>query len=166
MTDREIAFSRMQQLPVEDLHRASMTSDEMLLLGRAFGAVGREVTEHTIAVDKLEDYDWNRLRRSLGQLVLTCQLLSKGMRPDEFYSRVTIERQRQEELLKAGKFKWSCASHERGGGTDFVTNSDRLAVVAEEVGEVFECETYEEQKKEVVQVAACAVAWLEAIGIE
>lgn len=77
------------------------------------------------------------------------------------------ERMRQEELKRQGKFKHTCA--------DVMPNAERLAVLAEEFGEVSRhvCEeliaerldTAERLKlhAELVQVAAVAVAWAEAL---
>ena len=95
---------------------------------------------------------------------------------------VVRERLRQDELVRAGKFSWNCAF-------DGPTYSEKLAVLMEEVGEVAREVTEhiitrdkyaadeklrvmpehreehfrERLKKELVQVAAVCVAWIEAI---
>jgi hypothetical protein len=98
----------------------------------------------------------------------------------EVLSDVNSERSRQEELKKSGKFFWTCASPD-------VNDSDKLAVLAEEFGEVskevvdamiergrYAKETLEQPPhriaalklalyKELVQVAAVAVAWAESL---
>lgn len=80
--------------------------------------------------------------------------------------KIIIERQRQELLRMQGKFSWTCAS-------PTVPNSDKLAVLAEEFGEVarevtealIDVKRYNSEHlvKELVQVAAVCVAWLEAL---
>lgn len=78
---------------------------------------------------------------------------------------VLCERERQEELCRAGKFPATAADPAR---TDF----EKLAILTEEVGEVARalCEAggatdvqSEGLRRELVQVAAVAVAWVEAI---
>lgn len=73
---------------------------------------------------------------------------------------VTNERYRQEKLRLSGKFSDTLASHH-------IASAEKLAVLAEEFGEVARevCElgSYENMRKELVQVAACCVAWCEAI---
>lgn len=79
------------------------------------------------------------------------------------------ERDRQEQLKAAGRFKFSCADLE-------MTNPERLAVLAEEFGEAAH-EVNEtigghavlnraNLRKELVQVAAVACAWIEALDKE
>ncbi len=78
----------------------------------------------------------------------------------EVLSDVAFEIQRQDDLARAGKFG---ATHILPGGPD----ADRLAIIVEEVGEVAK-ELNEERAgkglpgklyEELVQTAACAVAW-------
>ena len=89
---------------------------------------------------------------------------------------VSAERERQEDLLREGKFLWTCADPRQ-------SNVRRLAVLAEEFGETSR-EVTEEMirldkgnaagaadavralRKELVQVAAVAVAWLEALDAQ
>jgi hypothetical protein len=87
-------------------------------------------------------------------------------------SQVTIladimkERKRQEILLQAGKFHWTCASPN-------IKDEAKLAVLAEEFGEVANLvvETLispdrrdiEKLRAELTQVAAVCVAWLESL---
>ncbi|MGH9966562.1 MAG: hypothetical protein ACREBG_01845 [Pyrinomonadaceae bacterium] len=76
---------------------------------------------------------------------------------------------RQEELIKSGKFSWSC---DKPG----IPDSQRLTVLAEEFGEVarevmealISESRYDREKlrKELVQVAAVRVAWCEALEAE
>lgn len=85
--------------------------------------------------------------------------------PDEILSDVVEELKRQDLLKKSGKFAHTCADLE-------MTHLERLAVLAEEFGEVAH-EINEgiggrpiDEKKlrtELVQVAAVAVACIEAI---
>jgi NTP pyrophosphatase (non-canonical NTP hydrolase) len=81
-------------------------------------------------------------------------------------SAIFKERIRQEDLKTKGKFKFSCADVE-------LTHPQRLSVLVEEVGEVGH-EVNEEinqpldvlrLKKELIQVAAVCVAWLEALEV-
>lgn len=80
---------------------------------------------------------------------------------------VKVERDKQEELKKKGKFAYTCADKEMN---DF----EALAVLAEEFGEVAH-EVNEgigdgrkinkqKLKKELVQTAAVCIAWLEKLG--
>lgn len=72
--------------------------------------------------------------------------------------RVLDERIRQEELRELGHFGFTCA--------DPVTDAARLPVLIEEVGEVANAMLEGDPEKlltEVVQVAAVAVAWAEAL---
>ena len=79
---------------------------------------------------------------------------------------VRNERHRQEELRRAGRFKETCASATMDEGV-------KLAVLLEEVGEVARALLEKgdaandkhgvELRKELVQVAAVCVAWVEAI---
>lgn len=98
------------------------------------------------------------------------------MKPKSKHARVldhiTAERARQEELVRSGKLPFSCAdSMVLAGGDPGV----KLAILTEEVGEVAK-EVYERSvfdsddedpdtklRTELVQVAAVAVAWLEAL---
>lgn len=95
-------------------------------------------------------------------------------------TEIAAERYRQEELREQGKFRYTCASAE-------MDNTERLAVLAEEFGEVAlavcelmhakheECRmpaTVRDQRdvsatranlrEELVQVAAVCLAWLES----
>lgn len=79
------------------------------------------------------------------------------------------ERLRQNQLKSEGKFAYTCADSE-------MTQSDRLAVLGEEFGEV--CHEVNEGigvnrkvilaklRKELVQVAAVCVAWVESVDNE
>ena len=76
------------------------------------------------------------------------------------------ERLRQDDLKAAGKFAHTCADIE-------LVNTDRLAVLVEEVGEVATAVmnmnglAFDEGKaalrKELVQVAAVCLAWLDGL---
>lgn len=78
---------------------------------------------------------------------------------------VIDERARQERLRSEGRFPFTCASH--------VPNAFRLAVLAEEFGEVARLVTeqlihgerfdHSKMRDELVQVAAVAVAWIEGL---
>lgn len=78
---------------------------------------------------------------------------------------VSLERERQEALCKAGKFPATCADPKQ-------PDTDKLPILIEEVGEVARamCEAIGATdvqssglRTELVQVAAVAVAWIEAI---
>ena len=87
-------------------------------------------------------------------------------RAGEAVEAVYQERGRQEELKHKGKFAYTCADPE-------MTHPERLAVLGEEFGEV--CHEVNEGigvgrevnvaklRKELIQVAAVAVAWAEAV---
>lgn len=82
---------------------------------------------------------------------------------------IVAERHRQDDLKLAGRFAYTCADPE-------LTHAERLTVLGEEFGEV--CHEVNEAigghaklrrdklRKELVQVAAVAVAWIEAIDAE
>lgn len=82
---------------------------------------------------------------------------------------VARERARQEALRASGKFSWTCSD-------PLVSDAHKLAVLAEEFGEV--SRAIVEQlidvtrrdvpalRAELVQVAAVAVAWCEALDAE
>lgn len=85
----------------------------------------------------------------------------------EVFTLVEAERNRQEQLKAEGKFLFTCAD-------DAMADTERLAVLTEEVGEVarevLELQNLVEEKgdvdrlrTELVQVAAIAVAWVEAL---
>lgn len=84
------------------------------------------------------------------------------------------ELERQVKLKKEGKFHWTCADTYYCGEPIF--DSEKLAVLAEEFGEVAQLiaeaviskdrRNPRELKKELIQVAAVAVAWCEAIDRE
>jgi len=82
-----------------------------------------------------------------------------------WHDEIDDERHRQERLKKEGRFKHTCRDPE-------MSDEERLAVLVEEVGEVARA-VLEAKKlandvhgkaltKELVQVAAVAVAWLES----
>lgn len=95
------------------------------------------------------------------------------MRNAELFADIVFqirrERDRQEELKKTGRFDFTCSD-------PGITNAGRLAVLAEEVGEVAH-EVNEgiglqssaryvdlvKLRKELIEVAAVTVAWIEAI---
>jgi NTP pyrophosphatase (non-canonical NTP hydrolase) len=86
------------------------------------------------------------------------------MSTNEVLTYVTAERERQERLKASGKFAATCA--------DPMPLTEKLAVLAEEFGEVARavCDGLGSGREtdhgalidELVQVAAVAVAWLEA----
>jgi len=88
----------------------------------------------------------------------------------DVFARIAAERDRQRQLLQAGKITFDCAS--------VIPDPNRkLRVLAEEVGEVAQeldrlesCKdrrgerfVLEDLETELVQVAAVAVAWLESL---
>lgn len=73
--------------------------------------------------------------------------------------QILAERQRQQDLLAAGKFDFNCASAH-------IENLFKLPVLMEEAGEVAEAvleKQTSELATELVQVATVCVAWLEAL---
>lgn len=78
---------------------------------------------------------------------------------------VANERARQEQLMARGKFSFTCASA-------LTTDEMKLPVLGEEFGEV--CRELNERKPgwrkrlrtELIQLAACSVAWAEALKDE
>ena len=92
-------------------------------------------------------------------------ILTYGQR---WHEAIDDERHRQERLKAEGKFTMTCA--------DAMSNGARLAVLMEEVGEVARAilergidgemsndKTGKDLQKELVQVAAVCVAWLEGL---
>lgn len=110
------------------------------------------------------------------------------VRMQRILQAVYDERVRQEALKKTGKFLWSCADNGfrkvcDGGRSEVqctITEAEKLVVLAEEFGEVSR-EVMEEiigndrddaahadasiarLRKELIQVAAVAVAWVESL---
>ena len=84
---------------------------------------------------------------------------------------VVAERERQDVLKAQGRFEFTCAD-------DALTNAEKLACLTEELGEVARevltqegrrlardtMGTKEALRKEIVQVAAVALAWIEALA--
>lgn len=72
---------------------------------------------------------------------------------------ISQERKRQDELKQAGKFTHTCA--------DDIDNGRKLAILTEELGEVARAmcdkEPKERLREELIQVAAVATAWAEAL---
>jgi NTP pyrophosphatase (non-canonical NTP hydrolase) len=89
---------------------------------------------------------------------------------------VGVERARQEQRKAEGRFTHTCANPSPGA----MTNAEKLTVLVEEVGEVARevltqdgrrlardtIGTREALRMELVQVAAVAVAWVEALDAE
>jgi NTP pyrophosphatase (non-canonical NTP hydrolase) len=77
---------------------------------------------------------------------------------------IADERDRQEGKARAGEFAWTCSDPD-------VSHEQRLAVLVEEVGEVARAvlgasgavSDGGNLRRELVEVAAVAVAWLEAM---
>jgi len=94
----------------------------------------------------------------------------EGIVSDVILSDIVKERIRQNELKSAGRFKYTCADIE-------MTDADCLPVLVEEVGELSRAllesgklaneKSFDlhgkDMRKELVQVAAIAVAWIERI---
>lgn len=79
------------------------------------------------------------------------------MKRGAIFRDITKERQRQERLKAEGKFKYTCADAEMNA-------FDFLAVLGEEFGEVARAINERDpvnMRDEIIQVAACCVAWLE-----
>lgn len=74
---------------------------------------------------------------------------------------VSNERRRQEQLVEDGKFPWTCANL-------LAPDAYKLAVLVEEVGEVATALVVDQSnlRLELIQVAAVAVAWAEALTSE
>lgn len=99
--------------------------------------------------------------------------LIKGRVKLNIVNDVLVERDRQDALVKSGKFPWNCSDKRVAAG-------DKLMVLGEEFGEVSKAAyelTHETDsgchkrhrdnlRTELVQLAAVAVAWIEAIDEE
>lgn len=85
-------------------------------------------------------------------------------------SEIEAERDRQDLLKAQGKFRWTLADTRMPCGT-YIDASKKLAVIAEEFGEVSRvvCESLSgpldraHLREELVQVAACCLAWCESL---
>ena len=94
--------------------------------------------------------------------------MSSASRTAFVIERVVKERRRQDELKAAGRFRFTCADYG-------MLDADKLCVLTEEVGEVARevlslatlvtdgAGKREALRQELVQVAAIAVAWIEAL---
>lgn len=72
------------------------------------------------------------------------------------------ERERQERLKRLGEFRATCADAE-------MTHDERMVVLVEEVGEIARAvleRSGADLRDELIQVAAVAVAWVEALDAE
>lgn len=88
------------------------------------------------------------------------------MKREEAFQAIRKERNRQEDLVTAGRFAWTCAD-------PLAIEEAKLAVLMEEVGEVARvlCDKLKHSpaevavllRGEIIQVAAVAVAWLESL---
>ena len=113
------------------------------------------------------------LPRGVGCGDSVCELLrNQGHTADHSFptnqvlEKVYAERIRQEHLKSAGRFAYTCADSE-------MTNPEKLAVLAEEFGEVAHEVNEaigpgrkldsEKLKAELIQTAAVCVAWAESI---
>jgi NTP pyrophosphatase (non-canonical NTP hydrolase) len=99
--------------------------------------------------------------------------LAVGSKLERVLILVGSERMRQDILKEQGRFEFSCAD-------DGLTNAEKLACLTEELGEVAQevltqegrrlardtVGTKEALRKELVQVAAVAVAWIEGLDRE
>jgi|SRR5579859_6031151 len=91
------------------------------------------------------------------------------VRRSRIFIALENERHRQEKLREAGKFTYTCASVE-------MTDLERYTVLGEEVGEighelnggigVGKWPNRDRLRKELVEVAAVCVAWIEALDRE
>lgn len=99
-----------------------------------------------------------------------------SQRLDEMLQAIGVERARQEQLKREGKFPWSCEDIVNPDTSLPITLSEKLAVLAEEFGEVANivCKLQANRaearqvslyklQKELVQVAAVACAWAESL---
>ena len=87
-------------------------------------------------------------------------------RLDRALDAIARERQRQEVLKRAGRFKYTCADPE-------MTLAEKLTVLVEEMGEVARAiledgglandRHHVKLREELVQVGAVATAWLESL---
>jgi NTP pyrophosphatase (non-canonical NTP hydrolase) len=96
--------------------------------------------------------------------------LSIGTKLERVLTLVGSERMRQDVLKEQGRFEFTCAD-------DGLTNAEKLACLTEELGEVAREVLTQEGRRlardtvgtraalrsELVQVAAVAVAWIEAL---
>jgi heme exporter protein D len=91
-------------------------------------------------------------------------------RTRDILDEVLFERERQERLKDDGRFDYTLATND-------LTYSDKLAVMQREMGEVAHTvyvpgdrresllsqQTKQRLREELIQVAACAVAWAESL---
>ena len=157
---REKIIATIHEVP-EVIHAGLAGSDK---------TVGHDEKLRTLTVSAgclaalLADPGWSQ--NHLGKIYGLCSgwLLALGEKtPGE---KICAERERQQELFKAGKFTFTCASR-------IADPVRKLRVLMEEIGEVAEAIEKLEMKKldaacflrsELTQVAAVAVAWLEALA--
>ena len=91
-----------------------------------------------------------------------------ALRRQRIVEDLMVERGRQEALLAEGRFAFTCADED-------IYDHTKLAVLVEEVGEVSRvlCDSFNNDeldlyslRRELVQVAAVAVAWIEAVDAQ
>lgn len=104
---------------------------------------------------------------------ITCTELPDALRRAVALRSISIERDRQQGLKARGQFKYSCADSEMNA-------MEKIAVMGEEFGEVCRAalemaslsndlhfgNAREALRAELVQLAACATAWVECIDRE
>ena len=108
---------------------------------------------------------WAR-ENQLVRIAAYCAGWVESMESADVFTRITAERERQNLLLRQGKFSYTCAS-------PVADPRRKLRVIVEELGEVAEalfrleaseCKANREHLiEELIQVAAVAVAWLDAL---
>ncbi|EMF80899.1 hypothetical protein LEP1GSC188_3109 [Leptospira weilii serovar Topaz str. LT2116] len=82
------------------------------------------------------------------------------MIPNEVFEKIILERIRQESLREEGKFKYTAA-------TPCLREELKLSILVEEVGEVAKCLNESQHgthalEKELIQIMAVCLAWLES----
>jgi len=81
---------------------------------------------------------------------------------DKILDEILIERNRQDQLKAEGRFEYTCA--------DLAMSHPQhcLTILAEEFGEVARaiCESRENLREELIQVAAVCLAWVEGLEKE
>ncbi|MDR3459587.1 MAG: hypothetical protein P4N60_19330 [Verrucomicrobiae bacterium] len=144
--------------------------------GHGEGDLDHKLMRLTVGIGQLaallNDAGWTKahLRKIFGFTTGWLVALGTKRTTDDVLNRISAERDRQQELVISGKLHFNCSYYR-------VAPKRKLRVLVEELGEVAqECDLLEQSnagkrpihspaliQDELTQVAAVAVAWLEAL---
>lgn len=157
VTARQRVFSRLAFHRNRLLVNCQKSHDDRLAsVTLGLGVIGGSINGNPLAPE---------LVQTLDRIAAHCIGWAENLLGKDVFLHVHNERERQEQLLKAGKFLFTCSS-------PVVDPQRKLRVLVEEIGEVAEAIEKVEMEKldaknflisELIQSAAVCVAWLESL---